>query len=476
MKQSFAGLSAVLWFLFASVAYAQDSIPVPLTLWQRLDSLVKADLPPESAVSIAVYDLTARDTLYAYEGDKLCRPASTMKLLTAITRLTQPDGEAPFSTEMYYTGAIERDTLFGDVYIIGGFDPEFDDTCMNQLVVALDALPISVINGRVYGDVTMKDSLYWGTGWIWDDTPFAFQPYLSPLMFNKGKIAVRVTPNAVRGNPPTVECRPISTYYHVRNEALTRDPAAGRFRVTRLWLDNSNDILVTGNSTYTHTTELNITDSQDFFMHTFVERLEERGIRQTNPYGYAPCPTDSTAQLIARVETPMQTVLEQMLKESDNLNAEAMLCHIGVSHTGHRHISANDGLEAMQQLIDSLGHNSKNYRLADGSGLSNYDYVSPWLLTDFLRYAYSDTDIFRHLYKALPVAGIDGTLKNRMKGTAAYRRVHAKTGTITGVCTLAGYLRTADNHEVAFAIMNQNFLSTTKARALQDNLCALLCQ
>ena len=115
-----------------------------------------------------------------------------------------------------------------------------------------------------------------------------------------------------------------------------------------------------------------------------------------------------------------------------------------------------------------------SYKIADGCGLSNYDYLSPALLVDFLKFAYSRTDIFRKLYKALPVAGIDGTLKNRMKQGAAFKNVHAKTGSYTAINTLAGYLKMANGHQVAFAIMNQNILSAAKARNFQNKVCEIL--
>ena len=113
-------------------------------------------------------------------------------------------------------------------------------------------------------------------------------------------------------------------------------------------------------------------------------------------------------------------------------------------------------------------------KIADGCGLSNYDYLSPALLVDFLKFAYSRTDIFRKLYKALPVAGIDGTLKNRMKKGSAFKNVHAKTGSYTAINTLAGYLKMANGHQVAFAIMNQNVLSAAKARNFQNKVCEIL--
>ena len=159
---------------------AQGISPETNSLSSQLDTLIKYQLPAGSNVSVSAYDLTANKVLYDYQADKLSRPASTMKLLTTITALARPEADEPFRTEVWYKGVIERDTLKGDIYVVGGFDPEFDDEALDSLVGSVARLPFSVVQGRIYGDVSMKDSLYWGSGWLWDDTPHSFQPYRSP--------------------------------------------------------------------------------------------------------------------------------------------------------------------------------------------------------------------------------------------------------------------------------------------------------
>jgi D-alanyl-D-alanine carboxypeptidase/D-alanyl-D-alanine-endopeptidase (penicillin-binding protein 4) len=466
------GILPALLFLMAglSTARAQGS------LQDRLDKLVATALPATSEAGIVVYDLTTKKQIYSYRGDKLCRPASTMKLLTTITALSQPEANTPFITDVWYKGTVDRDTLSGDLYIIGGFDPEFDDMRMDSLVTRIGSYPFSVIKGRVYGDVTMKDSLYWGSGWAWDDNPSAFQPYLSPLIYHKGKVTVNAAPGAAKGDPAILTCEPVSTFYTVSNETKTRFPEAGKFTVSRNWLENGNIIVVKGHVGSNRIGEVNIVNSQDFFMHTFVERLRKRGVTVGRPYGYAEFVHDSTAVHIARTECSVQQVIDQIMKESDNLSAEALLCKLAIHSTGRRKVSSDAGLAVIKEQIRKVGRDPAGFRIADGCGLSNYNYISPGLLVDFLRYAYSRTQVFRSLYRSLPVSGVDGTLRFRMqKGSAAYRKVNAKTGSFTGISTLAGYLKTNKGHDVAFAIMNQNAMSLTKANEFQDKVCEMLC-
>lgn len=469
-------MKSFLLYLLLSVCLlpssAQDVVKQADSLFSRIDTLIKYKLPKGSNVAISVYDLTDGKPLYGYQSDKLSRPASTMKLLTAITALSQPQADAPFRTEVWYKGVIKADTLHGDMYVIGGYDPEFSDEALDSLVNAVGRFLFSVVQGRIYGDVSMKDSLYWGSGWLWDDTPSSYQPYLSPLMLDKGVVTVTASPGE-RGETASLKCTPASSYYTLMNNTQTRTPSAGRFKVTRNWLTNGNNIVVTGNVEGRRAGAVNIFSSQDFFMHTFVERLKARGIRcASDYYSFGEFQKDSISTQMVCYETPVQDVVDQIMKESDNLDAEAMLCRLGVQSTGKKHITAEDGLSAIRMLIKKLGYNPDHFNLADGCGLSNYNYISPDLLVAFLRHAYSRTDVFQKLYKALPIGGVDGTLKNRMqRGTRSYKNVHAKTGSFTAINCLAGYLRADNGHEIAFTIMNQNALSGRDARAFQDAVC-----
>jgi D-alanyl-D-alanine carboxypeptidase/D-alanyl-D-alanine-endopeptidase (penicillin-binding protein 4) len=361
----------LLFALFPLLLWGQERTTP--SLQARLDTLINHELPPESRVGIAVYDLTARKFLYQYEADKLSRPASTMKLVTAIAALAQPEAAEPFRTEVYYRGTLAGDTLHGDVYVRGGFDPEFDEVALDTLVATVASLPVSVITGRVYGDVSMKDSLYWGSGWLWDDNPAAFQPSLSPLMLNKGTVTVTVTPSTIRGDTAQVECTPRSSYYTFTNLTQSRTPDAGRLKLTRNWLDNGNDLRLSGNVSGKWTGSINLHSSKDFFMHTFVERLQQRGMQCVGGYAFAELPADTLNHLLITYETPLQPVLDEMMKESDNLNAEAVFCRLGMHFAEKRHVTAADGLAAIRSLMRQMGEDPARYRLADGCGLSQYD-------------------------------------------------------------------------------------------------------
>lgn len=458
--------------LHVSAQEVVDSVQVEImepSLKDRLDSIIRVNLPLGGQVGVYAYDLTSDSSLYEYQIDALSRPASTMKLLTAITALDQDPSARAFETKVYADGPISNGTLEGNLWVVGGFDPEFMDEDMDVLIQRLKDVSITRINGHIYGDASLKDSLYWGSGWLWDDTPNTYQPYLSTLMFNKDKVDITIRPTQ-KGSAASVQIKPVSSFYTVENQTRTSTPGRGPLTITRDWLNSSNKIILKGNVTARRVGDLNLQYTERFFMQTFVDRLASAGISFEKTYQLAAFTQTEDSWVVASFQTPFQDVLDEMLKESDNLNAEAMLWRIGHNAKNAGGVSASDGLEVIRDLMSKIGLNPKDYRIADGCGLSMYDYISPRVLVGFLNYAFRDSAIFSKLYKALPVSGVDGTLKNRMKAEML-RKVHAKTGSYTGINCLSGYLMTSDQHQLSFAIMCQNILSAAEARSLQDAIC-----
>lgn len=248
-------------------------------LSQRLDALLHEEVLKTSEVGIAVFDLTTGKSVYRYQDEKLYRPASVEKIITSVTALAQLGADYTMDTGLRYRGKIENDTLKGSLYLIGGFDPEFMDEDLDRLVDALASQGIRYVTDTLAADVSMTDSVYWGSGWCWDDTPYSFQPYLSPLMLNRGCVDVSVSP-AQKDSLPKVVCTPVSDYYQVHNHGVSRNPQAGKLKITRNWLSNGNIITVSGNVSYPYTEKLNVYTSKDFFFHTFVSRLRSKELKR----------------------------------------------------------------------------------------------------------------------------------------------------------------------------------------------------
>ena len=463
-------------YLFFLLVIASVGIQAQ-SLTHRLDSLLNDPLLKTSEVGIAVSDLTTGESLFQYQGEKLYRPASTEKVVTSVTALATLGTDYTMKTRLQYTGNIENDTLKGNLYLVGGFDPELMDEDLDSLVDAIAQSGIRYIADTLAADVSMTDSVYWGSGWSWDDVPASFQPYMSPLMLNRGCVEVTVIPTR-KDSLPEVLCVPASDYYQVDNDAVSHQPQAGKLKITRNWLHHGNLIHVSGNASRKTTGTLSVYNSKEFFFHTFTQRLKNKGIEAKN-IAFADCPSGDSLTVVTPLFTlnrPIGEVLKQMMKESDNLCAESMFYHLAMNHAQKKRVSDDDGTDAVNHFIkDSLGLNPESYKIVDGSGISLYNYISPRLLLEYLEYAYHHPHIFRPFYESLPIAGVDGTLEHRMKKTRAYKKVHAKTGSVTGVSSLAGYAKASNGHLLAFVLINQNVMKLRQARAWQDKVCEVLC-
>ena len=456
-----------LLFVFFLKVEAQSST-------QKIDALIKSlSFLKTSEVGIKIHDLTTDSTLYSYQSDKLYRPASVEKVVTSVTALSLLGKDHEYATRLAYTGTIQGDCLKGDLYVVGDLDPEFMEEDMECLAEAVEKSGIRVIDGCLKGDVSLMDSIYWGPGWSWDDTPETFQPYISPLMLNRGCMNVTALPGQL-GEPAAITVAPESDFYKVHNYSVSMIPSKGNLKITRDWLNNENEIIVKGNASIRRSIALNVFNSKEFFLRTLRYQLEKKGVSVSpDSLSYAVCPSD-TVGLYTHMRG-LGAVLKQALKESDNLCAEALFFHAARKYMGHKHLKFKDGQKTIKHFIKTyLGRDERNYRIADGSGVSLYNYISPALLVDCLRYAFRYPEIFQPLYASLPIAGIDGTLQYRMGEGKAFRNVRAKTGSVTGVSSLAGYVKAANGHMLSFAIINQNILRMSDARKFQDKLCELM--
>lgn len=462
------GLLFFLCFWVGSI-YAQASLK------DKLDELITSDpMLKTSEVGIVVHDLTTGKELYSHQDDKLYRPASIEKVVTAVTALDVLGSKYQFQTTLSYDGVIKNGILKGNLYVKGGFDPEFMDLDMDFLVRAIQEAGIRTISGKLVGDVSLMDSLYWGAGWSWDDTPESFQPYLSPLMLNRGCVDIKVSPSS-KGRAGKVEITPESDYYQVNNRSVSLRPGAGSLKITRNWLANGNTIDISGCVSSVRKKTLNMYDSKRFFMNTFCYKLKKEGLSVSKDSIFFMETPDST-KWIYTCQRPLEMVLKRALKESDNLSAEALFRQLGRMNGKHTsHLSFGDCQKVVKRFMrHSLGYDPEDYQIVDGSGVSLYNYVSPRLILAYLNYAYRHPAIFQPFYDCLPVAGVDGTLRGRMRSGRAFRNVRAKTGTVTGVSSLAGYVTSVKGHKISFVIINQNVLKARQARNLQDKICELL--
>lgn len=375
-----------------------DSLPpVP---WEQhvrlqLDSLIaNSSLLETTQLGLMVWDLDGDSAFYYHNHRQRMRPASTMKLMTAVTALDLYGGNHPFTTELRSRGTISGRTLYGDLICVGGMDPAFDGGDLQVFVDRIRSAGIDTICGRIVADRSMKDTLLLGEGWCWDDD----NPCLSPLLVSR----------------------------------------------------------------------------KDNFLQRFTHELQSAGIVVVDTIINKNSLPEGESWGGASLSHSFDQILTRMMKQSDNLYAECMFYHNALAQA--RPATQKNARTAVRRLIQKLGYDPAQYYVADGSGLSLYNYVSPELMVSALRYAWRDEVIRQHLQPSLPLAGVDGTLKDRMQKSKAYRNVRAKTGTLTGISSLAGYLTAANGHQFAFCIINQGVVKAKDGKDFQDKVCRYLCE
>ena len=212
--------------------------------------------------------------------------------------------------------------------------------------------------------------------------------------------------------------------------------------------------------------------SADFTFALLRQYLDEAGISY-GKYAWGNCPV--MARDISVVTHGLPAIIKEALKESNNLFAEAMFLQTGRQQYP-KGIRFQDAAKYLQNFVSrKFGLFTASFNIVDGSGLSMYDMCSPQFMVDMLSLIYKDKELYDIMYKSLPISGVDGTLKTRMGSKSTINKVHAKTGSVTGSCTLAGYIRTADGRDLAFCIMNEGAIKMPPSRNVQDKICTVLC-
>ena len=218
-----------------------------------------------------------------------------------------------------------------------------------------------------------------------------------------------------------------------------------------------------------------LVDGKDNFENKWLDALEKAGIRTSNLGSRQGVKVKETSRSIYQIKHYLDDLLVPMMKNSDNIYAECLFYQtaatVGKKGAGHK-----EAAQRTEELLKKIGVDPNPYKIADGSGLSLYNYVSAEMLVALLGYAWRNESIREHLLPSLPVAGYDGTLQKRMVGTEGEGNVKAKTGSVTGISSLAGYLTTVNGHVLAFAIINQGIDSMAMGRAFQDKVCLELCK
>ena len=432
---------------------------------------------------ILIVDPERGDTLYSRNAGKLFMPASNMKIFTSAVALARFGPDYRFTTPFSARGRISDGALIGDLVVTGRGDPSVSDHMfgdgMKPLVMIADSIAargVRRITGRVVPGGNAFPLDVFGFGWSYDDFGDSYSAPIDELLFNEGFSELRVKGASV-GQPPIVSTRPSASFPRVRVEARTvaaaRDTASRR-RANTLRARNDSltwDIVLDGTIAADDSATIEVThhDPRTAYVEAVREALRIKGITIENGA------SDTTAQLEALAtlsSPPLSEILKALMKPSQNQIAEMLFRATALDVTG---TGRPDSARAVvERQIAQWGIGPTEAVVRDGSGLSRYDYISPRATVRVLD-AMRRSPHFRAYYDAMPIAGVDGTIRNRMKGTPAERNVHAKTGSVAMARSLSGYVTTADGKMLIFSFLANNWTVNIRAvERVQDAIAAQL--
>ena len=429
-----------------------------------------------SQASVKVVSLDTKEVLFEHNSKLLMRPASNMKLLTSSASLSVLGLQHQFRTAVLADSVSNDGSLCTNLFLKGYGDPDLVSTDLDSLAFLVQQHGLKSVTGGIVADISYYDDISWGYGWNWDDEPYSYAAFISPLSVNDNCIAVTVTPGDSSGKAVHVSIHPASSYITVLNKATTvTDSVVHPLVVSRLFKEHLNTVIVEGEMKQGGRTierQISVWKPELYAATLFQEALERRGISVGAKPAVGTAP--QTSRELASYSRNIVPVLVNLNKVSDNLSAEMMLKTISAV-TDKAPGSAQGGVYAVHRFLSTFGIDTTTYQLADGSGLSFYNLLSAEMIIQLLQGMAQQKELFPTFLQSLPIAGVDGTIRTRMRQTPAQGNLRAKTGTINGVSSLSGYVQTLDGEKLAFAMTMQNFtLPTRLYQRAQDKIGALL--
>lgn len=441
-------------------------------LAERLDRILADPALTRAHVGLTVQIAETGEVLYARAGERRFTPASNTKIVTGAVGLDVLGPDFTWTTRFVADGTIEGGTLDGDLWIIGGGDPSLSRDRLEAWMKELRKAGIRRVTGDVIGDDRVFTEPQWGEGWMWDDLYGGWSAGVTGLQLAPNTVRAVVVPGAALGDETELVYRDrgpaLAIHNRVRTGAPGSDvrltfvpPAEGGPVELRGWVPLGPD----STSLYLATPHATLY-LLDWMKLLFSEgRVAVDGHFRRAQSDEAPGP--GTWSYESRSE-PLSVVLGQILKPSDNQMAESLLRTIAVAKGEDGSPAA--GLEIVSSRLADWGIEPGAVELSDGSGLSRYNEVTPNAIARLLRAMWRHPD-YETFVAALPTAGVDGTLQRRLLATPGADNVRAKTGSLSSVRALSGYLVDGTGETLVFSLLLNGYDSPgAVAVALEDLL------
>jgi D-alanyl-D-alanine carboxypeptidase/D-alanyl-D-alanine-endopeptidase (penicillin-binding protein 4) len=470
-------------------------------LQARLRDVVNQTSLNSAIIAVKVVSIDSGRTVFEANAEKLLNPASNMKLYTFAAALDRLTPDFRFKTSVYAASRPDaQGVIHGDLVIYGRGDPSFATRftsgdyykAIDDLAAQIRQAGVKRIEGDIIGDESYFSGAPLGRGWEWDDLQWYYGAEISALTVNDNSLDIFIKPGARIGdlcaisfgpaqfNPPLLQV----------NNSLTTAPRGAKRELTIYRQPGTNVLQVSGALALDdagYQASVAVPHPAMLFTEMLRAALERQGAQITGRTRTVDCEARAVCmanksplarslplaaapvEIAARLSPPLSEIAAKTLKPSQNLYTELVLRALGEqtrqatasaipAFNEQFRTSAEVGIDAVKSFLRAANINADDLIINDGSGLSRGDFVTAdatvKLLVLMNRHRYAQV-----FYDALPVAGVDGTLRNRLKGTAAAGNVHAKTGTLSNSTALSGYVRSATGENFAFSVIINNFSS-----------------
>jgi serine-type D-Ala-D-Ala carboxypeptidase/endopeptidase (penicillin-binding protein 4) len=466
-------------------------------LKSRIEEIARQPALEPGFFAVKIVSLDTGQIIYEQSANKFFRPASNMKLYTVAAAFDRLTPDYHFMTSVYAKEKPDKGTVKGDLIVYGRGDPSFAARFndgdyfkgINALADRIVAAGVKRVKGDLVGDESYFNGAPLGSGWEWEDLQWSYGAPVSALTVNDNAIDLTVKPGDKVGAPVAISTGPPATFMTIANHATTS--ARGSKSDLQLYRGpGTNTLEISGSlpvGDHGFTGGVAIPNPALAFATMLREALVKRGVKIDgrvrtvdarsmasvipNPLPGSAPPTNPPVEIATVQSPPFSLIASHTLKPSQNLYTEIILRTLGkLTSVGPDQTNEDAGLIVVRNFLRQAGASESDLALNDGSGLSRNDMITANATVQLLTFM-SKHKYFAQFRDALPIAGVDGTLRTRMRGTPAEGNVRAKTGTLSSVASLSGYVTTAAGEHLVFSMMLNNYPDANSVR--RDSIDAI---